>query len=169
MKWLSASIVLCVIVSIYGQGFSTVGKFTGKLTAGNGTAVPCGAHLVHENWMVTSAHCLEASNSMTIAIGATVFKAVKAFVNDNYVPASRDTDVALVKIVDGINFNTTITKTTILNCTAAPLPNAVVKVLSLDGTTRNATIMSNFHCQWKTYILYTHVICLNEVQLLVNT
>lgn len=169
MKWLSASIVLCVIASIYGQDFTTVGTFTGKLNANNGTAINCGAHLVHENWLVTSAHCLEAVNSMAVTIGTTVLRAVKAFVNDNYLMTSRDADVALVKIIDGVIFNTTITKTKILNCTSAPLANAVVQVLSLDGSTRNATVMSDYYCQWKTYLLYTHVVCLNEVPVLVNT
>ncbi|CAO1310137.1 unnamed protein product [Diamesa hyperborea] len=166
MKWLSASIVLCVIASIYGQDFTTVGKFTGRLSANNGTVVDCAAHLVHENWLVTSAHCLEAINSMAVTIGTTVLRAVKAFVNDNYLSAYRDADVALVKIIDGVSFNETVTKTKILNCTASPAANAVVQVLSLNGTFRNATVMSDYYCQWKTYLLYTHVVCLNEVPLL---
>ncbi|CAO1358195.1 unnamed protein product [Diamesa serratosioi] len=164
MKWLSATIVLCVIASSYGQNYTTVGNYTGKLTVG--TLMNCGVHLVHESFVVTSAHCLEASNATAIKIGKAVFKGIRTHKNENYKASSRDADVALVRISNGIKFNATITKTVILNCTAAPVANAVVKVLSLNGASRNATIMSDISCQWKTMLLYTHVICLNEVQLL---
>lgn len=170
MKWLlSASIVLCVIVSSYGQSYSTIGYYNGKLTAitPNVTTIKCAAHLVQENWLVTSAHCVENINSMVVKIGPTMFRGVKAFSNENYLSTSRDNDLALLKITDGIVFNQTVTITQILNCTSAPLLNSAVNVLSLDGTFRKATIMSDYACQWKTFLLYTHVVCLNEVQLLV--